>query len=269
MIKFVKSAFIVTDLEGTAGVTSFTGQTRPDARYLDRSRRLATAELNAGVSALVAAGIEDILVLDGHGCEGLWYEDVHPAVKLMHGRPHAPHSVIDPIIDRYEAGLIIGQHAMAGVRSGNMNHTQNSLHIDYIKINGEVIGEIAQWALYWGAAGMPFIFLSGEADACTEARKLIPEIETAAVKQGLARNSAISLSPVAARQLIADGVARAVERHRRAPVPPTVWTGPYVLEKRFFFTDAADAAADVPDAERVDGQTVRFRNDDIRALVYR
>lgn len=259
----------MTDLEGTAGVTSFTGQTRPDAQYLDRSRRLATAELNAAAGALVAAGVDDILVLDGHGCEGLWYEEVHPAVKLLHGRPHAPHSVVDPIIDRYDAGLIIGQHAMAGIRSGNMNHTQNSLLIDYIKINGVVVGEIAQWALYWGAAGMPFIFLSGEADACSEASKLIPEIETAAVKQGLSRTSAISVSPAEARRLIAEGVTRAVEQHRRAPVPPVVWPGPYVLEKRFFYTDAADAAADVPDAERVDGQTVRFRGGDIRSLVYR
>lgn len=268
-IKSMRSAFIVTDLEGTAGVTSFTGQTRPDARYLDRSRRLATAELNAAVEALVTAGVEDILVLDGHGCEGLWYEDLHPAVRLIHGRPHAPHSVLDPIIDRCEAGLIIGQHAMAGVRSGNMNHTQNSLLIDSITINGTAVGEIAQWALYYGAAGLPFIFLSGEADACAEARALIPEIETAAVKQGLSRNSAISLSPARARRLIADGVARAVKSHRDSPVRPVVWPGPYVLEKRFFYTDAADAAADAPDAERVDGQTVRFRGEEIRSLVYR
>lgn len=263
------SAFIITDLEGTAGVTSFTAQARPDARYLDRSRRLATAELNAAVEALTARGVGDILVLDGHGCEGLWYEDLHPAVKLIHGRPHAPHSVLDPIVDRYDAGLIIGQHAMAGVRSGNMNHTQNSLLIDSITINGTLVGEIAQWALYWGAAGMPFIFLSGEEDACAEARALIPEIETVAVKRGLSRNSAISVSPAEARRLIASGVTRAVDRHRGVPVPPTTWPGPYVLEKRFFYTDTADAAADSPDAERVDSQTVRFRSADIRSLVYR
>lgn len=265
----MKSAFIITDLEGTAGVTSFAGETRPDARYLDRSRRLATAELNSAVDALVERGVEDILVLDGHGCEGLWYEDIHASVKLIHGRPHAPHSVLDPIIDRYDAGLIVGQHAMAGVRSGNMNHTQNSLLIDYIKINGRLVGEIAQWALYWGCADMPFIFLSGDTDACTEARELIPEIETVAVKQGLSRNSAISLSPLEARRLIREGVGRAVDRHRAEAVRPTAWPGPYVLEKRFFYTDAADAAADSPDAERVDSQTVRFGSDHIRSLVYR
>jgi len=265
----MRSAYIITDLEGTAGVTSFTGQAYEDAPYLDRSRRLATAELNAAVEALVDADVDDILVLDGHGCEGLWYEDLHPAVKILHGRPLAPRSVIDPIIDRYDAGLIIGQHAMAGVVTSNMNHTQSSRHIDRITINGRLVGEIAQSALYMGAVGMPFIFLSGEADACTEARELIPEIETAAVKQGLSRNSAISLSASEARRLIREGVARAVRKHRETPIPPTVWPGPFTLEKRYFHTDSADASAASPGAERVDAQTVRFRSDDIRSIVYR
>jgi D-aminopeptidase len=41
------------------------------------------------------------------------------------------------------------------------------------------------------------------------------------------------------------------------------------LEKRFFFTDEADAAAQQPGAERVDDQTVRLRGEDIREIVYR
>jgi D-aminopeptidase len=48
-----------------------------------------------------------------------------------------------------------------------------------------------------------------------------------------------------------------------------VWDAPYVLEKRFFHTDAADASAAAPGAERVDGQTVRFHGDDIRSVIYR
>jgi D-amino peptidase len=265
----VSSAFVITDLEGTAGVTSFVDEAYPDARYLDRSRRLATAELNEAVAALVDAGVSDVLVWDGHGCGGLWYEDLHPAAKLMHGLPLAPFCVIDPIVDAYEVGLIVGQHARAGVRSSNMNHTQSSRTIDSITLNGKPIGEIAQSALYRGAAGMPFVFLSGEDAACREAEELIPGIGTAAVKRGLSRGSAISLSPAKARALIRSGVREAIDRHRSRPIPPTVWPGPYVLEKRFFHTDAADAAGTAPGAERVDDQTVRFRSDDIRSIVYR
>jgi D-aminopeptidase len=42
-----------------------------------------------------------------------------------------------------------------------------------------------------------------------------------------------------------------------------------VLEKRFFHTDTADAAAGASDVERVDGQTVRLRSNDIRDIIYR
>ena len=71
------------------------------------------------------------------------------------------------------------------------------------------------------------------------------------------------------RRRIRDGVRTAVSRHRDRPVKPVKWPGPYVLEKRFFTTDDADAAAAPPDAERVDGQTVRFRADDIREILFR
>lgn len=264
----VQRAFIVTDIEGTAGVTSFRDETYADARYLDHARRLATAELNAAVEGLVAAGVEDVLVMDGHGVGGLWYEDVHPAVKLLHGRPLAPRQFWDGIVDEYEVGLIVGQHAMAGVRSSNMNHTQSSLSIDSIVLNDRTIGEIAQLALYHGAAGMPFIFLSGEADACREAEDLISGITTAAVKRGIGRHSAISLSPREARERIRRGAQEAVEHHLRTPVAPLAWPPPYVLRKRYFHTDDADAAARAAGAERVDAQTVEIRGDRIRDVVY-
>ena len=263
----MKSAYIITDLEGTAGVTSFAEQAGSDARYLDRSRRLATAELNAAVEGLVACGVDDILVMDGHGPEGLWYEDLHPAARVLHGRPLAPWNTWAPIVDQYEAGLIVGQHAMAGVRTSNMSHTQN-FGLEHIKINGRAVGEIGQSALYWGAGGMPFIFLSGEQDACVEAEDLIPGIETVAVKQGLGRHCAISLSAVEARRQIREGVERAVQKHRAHPIRPLVWDGPYELEKRHFDTHDADRAASAPGVERVDAHTVRRRGDDIRSIVY-
>ena len=52
----MKSIFIVTDLEGTAGVVSFADQSYPDGRYYDAAKKLATAEVNAAVEGLLADG---------------------------------------------------------------------------------------------------------------------------------------------------------------------------------------------------------------------
>ena len=261
--------FIVTDMEGVAGVVSFTKQSYPDGKYYEQAKKLETAEVNAAVEGLVEAGIEEILVWDGHGAEGINFEDLHPIAKLLHGRPSPPWSRMNEIIQQYDVVVMIGQHAMAGTLTGNQNHTQSSQTVDYYKLNGKPIGEIAQIALYFGSFGIPLIFLSGEVDACHEIGELIPGITTAAVKQGLGRGSAISLSAHEARQRIRVGIRKAIETQRTHPLAPLAWPAPYVLEKRYFHTDTADSAAGQPGAERVDAQTVRLYSDNIRDIIYR
>lgn len=256
-------------MEGCAGIVSFEDQSYADGRYHDRGMRIVTAEINAAIQGMVDVGVEDFLVADGHGPGAIWWEDLHPAAELIHGRPNAPRAVRDPYVAEYEACIMLGQHAMAGTPMSNQNHTQSSRVIDYYKLNGESIGEIAQFALYQGALGLPLIFLSGEEAACREAEALIPGIVTASVKKGLGRGSGISVSAQVAHQRIREGVQEAVKRQRENPLPPFTIEGPYVMEKRFFHTHEADAASEQPGAELIDSQTVRYRSDSIRDIIYR
>jgi len=259
--------YVMTDLEGVAGVVSFEDQAYPTGKYYEQAKSLLTAEVNAAVEAMLGEGVEDVLILDGHGAGGIVFEQLHPAAKLMHGRPLAPPHVRDEAVKDYDVCMMIGQHAMAGTTDGNLNHTQNSRTIDYYKLNGRPIGEIAQFALYQGAMDMAMIFLSGDAAACREAEELIPGIVTAAVKKGLSRGSAISVSIRESHRLIREGVRKAIRSHRENPVAPLTWPGPYVLEKRFFHTHLADAAA-AGGAKRIDAQTVQLVSDDIRRIIF-
>ncbi|HJP32228.1 MAG TPA: M55 family metallopeptidase [Candidatus Latescibacteria bacterium] len=259
---------IMTDLEGTAGVTSFQHETYPEGRDHILARKLAMAEVNAAVDGFLHAGCSDLLVIDGHGPGGLWYEDMHPEARMLHGRPVAPRSVRDAVLQDYDVTAIIGQHAMSGVATSNLNHTQSSRAIYSITLNDRPIGEIAQWALCHGAFDMPLIYLTGEEDACAEAAELVPGITTVAVKRGLSRESAISISKEKARSLIREGATRAVEHHRAEPIPPLVWEGPFVLEKRYFHTHDADRYDGVAGAERIDGQTVRITGQNIGDVIY-
>jgi D-amino peptidase len=259
---------IMTDLEGVAGVVSFEDQTGPGGRYYEAAKKLLTAEVNAAIDGLIESGVEEVLVVDGHGSGGIQFEELHPAARLLHGRPLAPWDSIARIFKTYDAFMMIGQHAMAGVPTSNMNHTQNSRAIDYYQLNGRKIGEIAQFALFCGAVGVPMIFLSGEEDACREAQAFIPEVVTASVKQGLSRGSAVSLSAPEAHRRINAGVKQAVERQRSSPIPPLVWEGPYQLEIRYFSTSDADARAAQPGVERVDPQTVRIYSKTIVDIIY-
>lgn len=260
---------IMTDLEGVAGVVGFGPQAYASGKYYEQAKRLLTAEVNAAVAGLVAEGITEILISDGHGAGGICFEDLQPPARLLHGRPRPPRSAGDPLVGKYDLTMMVGQHAMAGIARANLNHTQNSQAIDHYKLNGRPIGEIAQFALFQGGLDIPMIFLSGDKAACNEAEELIPGVTTVSVKEGVGRNAAISLTAPEARKRIQEGVREAIRKQRAQPLAPVKWEGPYVLEKRFFHTDAADAASGQIGAERVDSQTVRFRAENILDIAYR
>ena len=263
-------AFVCTDLEGVAGVVSFAEQTYPGGKYVEQSNHLLTAEVNACVQGLLDAGATDVLVLDGHGPGAIVFEELHAGARLIHGRPLSP--AWTDLLEGCGVSLFVGQHAMAGVPDGDLNHTQNSRAITSITLNGRLIGEIGQFALYAGSYGVPVVFLAGDEAACREVESLIPGVITAATKRGIGRNSAVSLSAQKSRSLIREGTIRALERQRKTPIAPLRVPGPYILEKRYFSTDHTEqyraSARFDRSIEMIDPLTVRITKADIREILY-
>ncbi len=259
---------MMTDLEGVSGVVSFEDQTYSTGKYYEKAKELLTREVNAAVDGLLSEGAEEIVVVDGHGAGAVAFEMLHPQAKLLHGRPLFSRQARNEWQSSFDATVMIGQHAMAGIETGNLNHTQNSKNIDYYRLNGQYIGEIAQWSLYCGALGLPMIFLSGDQAACDEAADLIPGITTAAVKKGMNRTSAICLSKERSQELIKSQIAKAFQNHKQNPIEPLVWPGPYKLEKRFFQSNMPDIFATNPLVKRVDNLTVLLESDNILDIIY-
>jgi D-amino peptidase len=258
--------FVMTDLEGAAGVVSFARDVYSGAPRLDRSRMLLTAEVNAAVAGLVEAGADEVVVMDGHGDGAVLFEELDARASLLHGRPFSPRWVNE--LDGCAAAIFVGQHAMAGTPDGNLNHTQDSLSTTSISLNGEVIGEIGQFALLAGLHGVPAIFLSGDEAACREFVALVPGAVTAAVKRGLGRNSAVCVSAPEARRRIREGARAALEGHRSRPIAQLTRKPPYVLERKFFATSFVEPYVGRPGVEIVDDLTVRVRGNDLGAIIY-
>ncbi len=55
-----------------AGVVTFEQDSYSDGKYYETAKRLLTAEVNAAVDGLMAAGAEEVVVIDGHGPGGIW-----------------------------------------------------------------------------------------------------------------------------------------------------------------------------------------------------
>ena len=264
----VKRVLVCTDIEGVAGVVSFEQQAHADGKYYEQARLLLTGEVNAAVEGMLEAGVEEVLVADGHGAGGIHFETLHPAAKLIHGRIFSWERACSAVAAECDASIMIGQHAMSGVSDGNLNHTECSRTIEYYKLNGKFIGEIAKWSLFCGAYGLPMIFLSGDEAACREAQELIPGVTVAVVKQGISRLAAISLSAPKSQELIRVGAIRAIQKQDSDPIAPLVWQGPFTLEKRFLFTDCADFFETHPMYERLDAKTVQIKSKNILDIVY-
>jgi D-amino peptidase len=258
----------MTDLEGVSGVVSFSEQTYPDGKYFEQAKLLLTAEVNAAVDGLLETGVEDILIIDGHGPGAMHFESLHPAAKLLHGRPLAGREAQIAYFKKYDVALMLGQHAMAGIPDAGLNHTQNSRTIEYYQLNGKLIGEIAQFALFVGALEIPLIFLSGDQAASREVKELIPGITTAIVKESLSRTYAISYSQTEAHRRIREGVKLAIQRQQKQPLVPLKWPGPFVLEKKFYFSHEADAFQNNPRYQPIDARTVRLESEDILSIIY-
>lgn len=88
----VKAVYMMTDLEGVAGVDDWDPRHRDDATtakgVYDRAemQRLLTGEVNAAVEGLFAAGVKEILINDAHGAgRTILSEELLAGVKLVQG----------------------------------------------------------------------------------------------------------------------------------------------------------------------------------------
>lgn len=230
--------YILTDLEGVAGVASFRDDTYADARFYREARRLLTEEVNAAVRGCLAAGATEVVVWDGHGPGGINPEGFHEEAKLLFGSDKPLHLGLDR---GFDAAMFIGQHAMSGTPKGNLAHSYSSRTVHEMTLNGTPIGEFGIRTYLAGHFGVPVVLLSGDKAACEEAKHLLPEVKTVAVKEGLSLNCALSLSPKKAREIIQRGVQEALEN--RAKVEPLELDPPYEFTIEYLSAEEAQGAA--------------------------
>lgn len=198
--------FILTDIEGTCGVSRWDQGDHTSATY-PQAVRLMTAELLACVQGIRStAANAEILIWDAHGSGSIDFEQVPSGCQLINcGSAPLP----ELFSQGWDALYFLCQHSKAGTAKGNLCHTYSSTMIEYFKINGIELGEFGCRAALAGAYGIPTAFVSGDDKMMAEARALVPGIFGAQVKIGLGVQLARHLAPEDARSLIRETAAQA------------------------------------------------------------
>lgn len=238
--------YIMTDLEGVAGVLNSADWLGPNGRYYETAKRLLTEEVSAAIGGFIEGGFDEIIVIDGHGYGGIDIELMDKRAKLFRGLSKKPYPFGLDI--SYSAVAFVGQHAKAGTEFSHLTHTDWWNCLDF-SINGVSVGEYGQIALVAGEFGVPVIFASGEKALCMEVQSLTPWVITAAVKEGTIggagsdlsgedyehfHEGAIHLSPFRSRELIFAQAKNAAEIFKKdsSKFKPLCFHPPYRLEKK-------------------------------------
>ena len=229
----VKTVYLMTDLEGCAGVDDWDPRHADyvnSARYVyerTEMQRLLTGEVNACIEGCLDAGVESVIVNDAHGAgRTILIEDLHPKALLIRGRNRPGWTFA---LERCQAIFHVGMHSRSDTPTGTLSHTMSLETKDY-RINGVATSEFDLAILLAGQFGLPAPFLSGEKLACAQGRELVPNMVTVETKEGMGVLCALHRMPGEVRKEIRAKSAEAVRRTNKGEFAPVVWKAPYKLE---------------------------------------
>ncbi|PTL84484.1 M55 family metallopeptidase [Vitiosangium sp. GDMCC 1.1324] len=251
-----RRALLVVDLEGVAGVDSVAALISGTAEY-ERARVLMTAEVNAAVEGLLAAGFQRVRVSDSHlsgsGESNLVLEALHPAAEpcFLEEDAYAPRFFED-----VQAVACVGMHASAGT-AGFGAHTVDVLGA--WACAGRELSEADLVLALAAEAGVPGVFVSG--DDVLEAR-LGGRVGYVRTKVALSVTQAYSRAPEAVLPELTRAAALPGQKVEPLPDAPLVLT----FKSGHQAALAAEAGARRVDRYRVEVEGRTFRERYTRAL---
>lgn len=250
--------FISVDIEGIAGIVDRTQWKEGELNY-QIARELMVGEANAAIEGALAAGAEEIVVNDSHSSmTNINPLQLHPAARLVLGRMK-PMSMCQGLGPGFDAAVFVGYHAGRGTQFGVLEHTYTSAFYE-VRINGRSAAEAVLNGLLAGSYGVPLVFLSGDQTATAQIREWNPKIHTVVVKEGLARQAAISVHPQVARERIRKGVEQALAH--RNEIGLLKLDPPFELVCDLEWTQMADLCERIPGLARTGPRQVRYVTQD-------
>lgn len=175
--------FISADIEGCTGTTLAAETHKTEACYPAFAQRM-TEEVAAVCKAALEAGVDEIVVKDGHGdATNIDIMQMPKGVTLIRGKSGHPYNMMFGLDETFDGVMYVGYHAPAGSPENPISHTSTG-NTNYIKLNGKPLSEFMLNSYTAAMMGVPILFLSGDEGICNLAKDLVPEITTVATKSG-------------------------------------------------------------------------------------
>ncbi|MBV8197629.1 MAG: M55 family metallopeptidase [Candidatus Eremiobacteraeota bacterium] len=248
--------FISCDMEGTAGVCSWS-QCDPENRHeYPVFRRLMTREVAAAIEGARLGGATQILINDSHWSMRNLLLDELPddgGVRVISGAPK-PWSMMQGLNDGADAAFFTGYHAKAG-DAATLAHTFSD-DVYSVSVNGVACSEALLNAALAGSYGVPVVLITGDRTIVEETLASLPWAVGVTVKEPIGYSAVNSLTPHASRHAIRDGAKEAMGRI--AAARPFTFDPPFELTIETAAVEHADFIELLPGFTRIGGRVVRF-----------
>jgi D-amino peptidase len=255
---------ISVDMEGITGVVSADECSRSAGDDYQYFRRIMTLETNAAVEGALAAGATEMVVRDAHGSgRNILPDLLHKSARLLRDWSFGPKEMMEGIDESFGAAVLIGYHASAGRPNAVLEHTWSGRITD-VKINGVSLPELGLNSLIAGHFNVPVVFISGDQAVCDQAKGLLGELESVAVKQGIGA-ATLSLHPEISGKLIKEGVERGLRN--RGKYKPYRMAPPYTLVLTLKDEKMVDNGQHYPGAKRTGDWELTFESHDLMEVL--
>lgn len=251
---------LLYDMEGISEATNVK-HTSYDSPEYRAARASLTADVNAAIAGLNAAGVAEVLVVDGHGSGNALEPDVLEDTLLAPAKVIARDAPFDIYMDSYDhsidAIVAVAMHAGAGNRTGFLSHTYSGVAAEY-RVNGVPFNETMILAMGAARLKIPVVAVSGDDQLEKELARNLPWVQYAAVKHAVDRSKAEPLTRAEIDRRITAAVKVGIEQLASARLPE--FAGPYRFAVTFRDEAEATSAALFPGAEAgFDPRTVQLR----------
>lgn len=257
------NVFISFDMEGISAVTSWR-EMKKDSKDSERTRRIATQEVNAAVRGIRKSGkkIGNITICDSHASgENLLVDELETGVSIVKGTPRK-YYMMHGISAEYNVVFFIGYHAMAGTQYAGMEHTYSSASIYNIRINAQRVGESEINAALAGHYGVPLGLVTGDDLLALEIRRFFGRnIQVVITKKGISRFAARCRHPKDVHQEIETKATRAVQKIKELKI--FEFKTPIKAEIELTNSLVTDMVELIPGIKRMNGRQVSFKAKDI------
>jgi D-amino peptidase len=166
--------------------------------------------------------------------------------------------------DEFDAVMLVGYHARAGLAPGNLDHTAWSQTVTDVNVNGRAVGEAELVAAYAGTLGVPTVLVSGDDVLGREIETSMPDVLPIVVKRSLGRYQTELVAPEEVHRRLRSGAEQAMRRVRT--VQPFRFAIPIRLRVTFTHPGFAEMGAWVPGTKRVEPYVVEYTSDSYNAV---